>query len=717
MKKRRSTRLINAGDVLITLVCLIGIAVALYLFWTDMNVSLSKQDEEPVAVVYFKQNTVQRRFVDRNLWERVQESAPVYDGDRIRTSELSEAVTVFKDGTQIEVHENTLIQIYKQKDRAAVDFVSGAITAAVAGLEGSEAEAAPLLIKTGSKVVELDSGAAASIAAPVFSAAPSGSAEKAEAVAITVTKGSAAVREARQDDGYKEKATAASVAQVVQNSISDLGATARQAISAVTVVTEPAEQEEESVPEEPQVIQAGEVSVVKTAESEPSEESEDENTTAGRTALASRSATLYLPLSSTSIRLEEGVMPLIRAQWESNADLMFEFARDASFSEILFSRTYLSYETQAYISLEDYAEVGTLFWRACFADEPDSIFALGAVLLQEPPKESVEDMLNRILTEEESVPVKDEPDPQEEAIKAEAVRKEEEERRAREEAARLDAQRAEEARLEAERQAAAEAERIEAERLAAEKAEAERAAAEKAEQERLEAERAAAARAAEERRLAAARAAEEKAAAERAAQEEAERRAREEAARLEAQRAEEARLEAERQAAAEKAAEEARIAAEKEAEEQRIAAEKAAREEAERIAREEAARIEAARQAFASSSTTLRDPFSGKVLDDAFFDTNRSLTFSWTPITDAVSYELVVKQKGGLISRTVLDKNVSSTSYTMRSLSDLDEGEFEWTVTGKMADGTRSLAASSTFSVKLEPLESVELDTSDLFFR
>ena len=733
MKKKRSIRLINAGDILLTILCLIGIAVALYLFWDDLNVSLAKQDEAPIAVVYFKQNTVQRRLVDRNLWERVQTSALVYEGDRIRTSEMSEAVTVFADGTEIEIHENTLIQIYTQKEKAAIDFISGAITATTSGIE-DETTDGRLLVKTGDKVVELNSGTVTSIAAPV-SSSKKDAADK-TSVAVTVTKGSASVRDAQDSDSYQTVASAKSVANAAQNSIDNLSVTARQMLAAAR--TAAGETVSEELIAQPQVVRSGEVTLL--------QKDATESAVAGISA-EERKATLYLPVSSTTIRVEQGVMPIIQTKWESNTDLTFEFARNASFTKTLFTRTYPSYQTQSYISLEDYAEPGSLFWRAYFAGDPDSIFAMGVVLVQNAPDESEQEMIDRVLNDEQSVPLKDEPDTQEEAIKAEAIRKEEEERKAREEAARLDAQREAE-RIEAERKAAEEAEaarlaaeKAEEERLAAEKAaeeealrkaEEERLAAEREEQARLEAEREAAekalterrlaaARAAEEKRLAAEKAAAEKAAAEKAAQEraakaEAERIAREEAERK-AQEEEARRLEAQKRLEEEQARvvtqkkaqeEAARLEAERLAEQKRLAEEK--------LAAEQAAQLAAQRTAFAASSVTLREPAAGKVLDDAFFDTNRSLTFSWTPVANASSYEVIIKQKG-LFSKTILDRTVSSTSFTLRTLSDLDEGEFEWTVVGKMADGTQSKPASGSFSVHLEPLEDIELDTSDLFHR
>ena len=97
MKKRNTTYRLNIVDYLIFIICSLAAAAALILFYRDLNSYTIKQAEAPVAKIYFKKNTAQRKFVDNDIWEVLTNSSDIYDGDRIRTSKDSEAYTEFND--------------------------------------------------------------------------------------------------------------------------------------------------------------------------------------------------------------------------------------------------------------------------------------------------------------------------------------------------------------------------------------------------------------------------------------------------------------------------------------------------------------------------------------------------------------------------------------------------------------------------------------------
>lgn len=128
MKKRNTTYRLNKVDYLIFILCSLAAAAALFLFYRDLNSYTIKQAEEPVAKIYFKKNTAQRKFVDNDIWEVLTNSSDIYDGDRIRTSKDSEAYTEFNDsGIQIQLREKSMVQIFKNKKQRSVDFIGGEI--------------------------------------------------------------------------------------------------------------------------------------------------------------------------------------------------------------------------------------------------------------------------------------------------------------------------------------------------------------------------------------------------------------------------------------------------------------------------------------------------------------------------------------------------------------------------------------------------------------
>lgn len=140
MTKKRNTRLkANIADILIFVLCSLGAATALGLYYKDINSWSLKNNEVAVAKIYFKKNVVQRKFIDNDIWERVNQESPIYNGDKIRTASDSEIHAQFeKTGTKIQLKENSLIQIFSNKKEKAIDFLSGEIFLASAQ-DGEEA--------------------------------------------------------------------------------------------------------------------------------------------------------------------------------------------------------------------------------------------------------------------------------------------------------------------------------------------------------------------------------------------------------------------------------------------------------------------------------------------------------------------------------------------------------------------------------------------------
>ena len=117
-------------DILVILVCSAGTILFLALFWLDLNRSLSRQNEAPIGTVTWKYKAAQRRFVDRMLWDRLRRESLVYNGDYIRTAELSEALIGFFSGGEISLNENSLVQIFSAVGGLEVAVSEGEITAA-----------------------------------------------------------------------------------------------------------------------------------------------------------------------------------------------------------------------------------------------------------------------------------------------------------------------------------------------------------------------------------------------------------------------------------------------------------------------------------------------------------------------------------------------------------------------------------------------------------
>jgi hypothetical protein len=115
------------SDVLMSAICAAGFCLCLFLFRQDLNAAFSRKGERPVGTISFRYNIVQRRFFDRVLWDRLRNESPVYQGDLIRTADLSEATITFPYGDIVDLDPNTLIQIFVDDDTVRIDFSGGGI--------------------------------------------------------------------------------------------------------------------------------------------------------------------------------------------------------------------------------------------------------------------------------------------------------------------------------------------------------------------------------------------------------------------------------------------------------------------------------------------------------------------------------------------------------------------------------------------------------------
>lgn len=115
MKKKTKSKF-KLHDLIFSILCISISAFFVFLFWKDLNLFSTRNDINQIASISFKHKIAQRKFNDRVVWERLQKHAPLYNNDTIRTADLSDARITFIDGTNLELHENTMIQIsYSEK--------------------------------------------------------------------------------------------------------------------------------------------------------------------------------------------------------------------------------------------------------------------------------------------------------------------------------------------------------------------------------------------------------------------------------------------------------------------------------------------------------------------------------------------------------------------------------------------------------------------------
>ncbi|MCL2791791.1 MAG: hypothetical protein FWD87_01755 [Spirochaetaceae bacterium] len=113
---------LSAGDILVTVLFLLIASISINLFRMDLLRTITLQNVEPVGYVVVRENIVQRRFIDRVLWDRLATESPVYLGDLIRVAPFS-AATLYIEGNSIDLDENTLIRITRAPDGETLEIM------------------------------------------------------------------------------------------------------------------------------------------------------------------------------------------------------------------------------------------------------------------------------------------------------------------------------------------------------------------------------------------------------------------------------------------------------------------------------------------------------------------------------------------------------------------------------------------------------------------
>lgn len=143
MKTKRNTKYspsLNTpvADTLIVVFSLLIFFLSLFLIYKNLNRTFERKDNTPVAIVVRKHKNVQRKFLDRAVWDRPVQFSFVYNGDTIRTAPDSEAsIQFFREFGEsvINIGSDTMIQVFKPEGQseASVQVSGGKVSVQTAG--------------------------------------------------------------------------------------------------------------------------------------------------------------------------------------------------------------------------------------------------------------------------------------------------------------------------------------------------------------------------------------------------------------------------------------------------------------------------------------------------------------------------------------------------------------------------------------------------------
>lgn len=368
MKKKRNTRsTVNAADILLFLICFAGTVASLFTFTRELNISLVGQGS-PVAVIYFKHNTAQRCIQNSSIWERLKNSSPIYAGDKIRTAAMSEAYTLFNDGSRIDIHENTLIQVFGKGNKNSVNFVNGSISvqaAAKVNKQTSETKKVypSFTIQTGGKLLSFDESSSA-----VLSVNPHDSSE----AVLTVTSGEVKVEEIVKSGIISNFLNGSDIQQnVIKSSSEDVMKIAAGASLFI-----------ETVPE-----------AVKPSIS------------ATMTPVTAKPFMVTSPTSSYSIIQSGNRKASVPFFWNNAKNIHVDFSYTADFAQIIETKYFSSENGRASFKLDFAVPDDIIFWRAVSDDEnakETNVIPSGIIMVHAPVAESFTLAATEVFGEEQA---------------------------------------------------------------------------------------------------------------------------------------------------------------------------------------------------------------------------------------------------------------------------------------------------------------------------
>jgi len=100
-----------------------------YYLYKELTSRVERKGGEVIGTIVFKKKNASRRYNDSVIWEEIAQESEIYNYDAIRTMEYSSAILTLKDGTKIELDQNTMLVVIMSDKALNINFDQGGVTA------------------------------------------------------------------------------------------------------------------------------------------------------------------------------------------------------------------------------------------------------------------------------------------------------------------------------------------------------------------------------------------------------------------------------------------------------------------------------------------------------------------------------------------------------------------------------------------------------------
>lgn len=148
-------KLLSEDAIVVGISALLITSLSIFLY-ADFNRKIDAGDARQIGTITFKRQVVQRKYLVQVVWEDVEQQAPVYNNDSIRTAATSEAVIHLGDGTDINIDGNSMIMLSTLEDGININFENGTISVNRSGVSAGDIGAINILSQD--TTVSIDKG-------------------------------------------------------------------------------------------------------------------------------------------------------------------------------------------------------------------------------------------------------------------------------------------------------------------------------------------------------------------------------------------------------------------------------------------------------------------------------------------------------------------------------------------------------------------------------
>lgn len=134
-------------------ICIASIALCSYFFYRELTERIDKTGGEVIGTITFKKKSASRRYSDNVIWEQIEQKSDVFNYDAIRTQEYSSATVSLKDGTKIELDQDTLLVVVFSEKGLNINFDKGGVSA-----QSGTGSKVPITLQSKDATIVLDQG-------------------------------------------------------------------------------------------------------------------------------------------------------------------------------------------------------------------------------------------------------------------------------------------------------------------------------------------------------------------------------------------------------------------------------------------------------------------------------------------------------------------------------------------------------------------------------